>query len=73
MRHSVSISLPEGMYKELQTECRKEDANGSEIVRQALRTYFFRKEFDRLHKKAMLEAEKRGINLTEEEIFEKVS
>jgi len=61
------------MYKELKAECRKEAANGSEVVRQALRVYLFRKEFERLHKKAMLEAEKRGINLTEEEIFERVS
>jgi len=73
MRHSVSISLPEGIYKELKTECRKEDANSSEVVRQALRVYFFRKELERLHRKARIEAERRGINLTEEEIFERVS
>lgn len=73
MRHSVSISLPEAMYKELKTECKKENANGSEVVRQALRVYFFRKDLDRLHRIARIEAEKRGINLTEEEIFKKVS
>ena len=73
MRHSLSISLPETMYKQLKTECKKESANGSEIVRQALRVYFFRKEFSRLRQKALIEAEKRGINLTEEEIFEKIS
>lgn len=61
------------MYKELKTECKKENANGSEVVRQALRVYFFRKDLDHLHRMARIEAEKRGINLTEEEIFKKVS
>ena len=73
MRHSVSISLPDGIYKQLKTECKKESANGSEVVRQALRVYFFRKDLDRLRRMARVEAEKRGINLTEEEIFKKVS
>ncbi len=73
MRHSVSISLPDGIYKQLKIQCKKEDATSSEIVRQALRVYFFRKEFDRLRRKARIEAEKRGIELTEEEIFKKVS
>lgn len=73
MRHSVSISLPDGMYKQLKAECKKENVNGGEIVRRALRAYFFRREFARLRKKAMLEAAKRGISLTEEEIFAKVS
>ena len=73
MRHSLSISLPDPMYKQLRTECKKENANGSEVVRQALRVYFFRKEFSRLRQKALIEAEKRGINLTEEEIFERIS
>ena len=61
------------MYKQLKTECERENANGSEIIRQALRVYFFRKEFERLRNKARIEAEKRGINLTEEQIFEKIS
>lgn len=73
MRHSVSISLPEGIYKQLKTECKKENANGSEMVRQALRVYFFRKELDRVRRIARIEAEKRGIELTEEEIFRRVS
>lgn len=73
MRHSVSISLPEGIYKQLKAECKKENANSSEVVRQALRVYFFRKELDRLRQIARIEAKKRGIALTEEEIFKRVS
>ena len=73
MRHSVSISLPEGILKQLKSQSRKENANGSEIVRKALHGYFFRTEFERLHRIAVIEAAKRGIELTEEEIFKKIS
>jgi len=73
MRNSVSISLPEDMLKQLKSECKKENANGSEIVRQALRTYFFRKEFSRLRRKALVESARKGITLTDEEIFKQVS
>lgn len=73
MRHSVSISLPDGIYKQLKTECKKEDASSSETVRQSLRTYFFRKELDKIRRIARIEAEKRGIEFTEEEIFKRVS
>lgn len=73
MRHSVSISLSGGIFKQLKSLSKEENANWSEIVRRALREYVFRREFTRLHRKAMIEAAKRGINLTEEEIFKKIS
>jgi predicted transcriptional regulator len=73
MRNSVSISLPDGIFKQLRSESKKENANLSEIVRKALREYFFKAEFARLHRKAMIEAAKKGIHLTEEEIFRQVS
>lgn len=73
MRNSVSISLPDVIFKQLKNESKKENAHSSEIVRKALREYFFREEFARLRRKAMIEAAKRGIRLTEEEIFEQVS
>lgn len=73
MRNSVSISLPDAIFKQLKNESKVENANSSEIVRKALREYFFREEFTRLRRKAVIEAVKRGIHLTEEEIFEQVS
>jgi len=73
MRNSVSISLPDAIFRQLRSESRKEKANISEVVRKALREHFFKVEFARLHRKAMLEATKRGIRLTEEEIFEQIS
>lgn len=73
MRHSVSISLPESIFREFRVYCKKEKASASEIIRQALRAYFFKREFSRLRRLAMIEAAKRGINITEEEIFKQVS
>ena len=73
MRHSVSISLPGKVFRQLKERCNQEDANGSEIVRRALREYFFRAEFSRLRRKVMMEAAKRGVFPSEEEIFKQVS
>ncbi|MEK6645755.1 MAG: ribbon-helix-helix protein, CopG family [Candidatus Firestonebacteria bacterium] len=73
MRNSISISLPDAIFRQLKSESKEESSNSSEIVRKALREYFFREKFDRLRKKAKIEAVKRGIRLTEEEIFEQVS
>lgn len=73
MRHSVSISLPEAVFKQFKSYCRKENANWSEVARMALREFFFRQEFSTIRHKFQLEARKKGIHLTEEEIFKRVS
>jgi metal-responsive CopG/Arc/MetJ family transcriptional regulator len=73
MRNSISISLPDGILKQLKSETKQENANISEIVREALREYFFKAEFRRLRRKAMIEAVKRKIQLTDEEIFKRIS
>jgi len=73
MRNSVSISLPDAVLRKLKDNSKKENANISEVVRKALKDYFFKTEFDELRKKAMLEAAKKGIVLSEDEILEKIS
>lgn len=73
MRHSVSISLPEAIFKQLRSQSKKENASWSEIIREALREYLFRAEFSRLRRKALIEATKRGISLAEEDIFKQIS
>jgi len=73
MRQSVSISLPEGLLKQLKSEIKRENANGSEIIRRSLREYFFHSTFDRLRQEAQVEAAKRGIHVTEEDIFKNIS
>ena len=73
MRHSVSISLPDGIFEQLKSYCQKEHANGSEVARQALRAFFFRQEFSRVRGKFQLTARKKSLHFTEEDIFKQVS
>jgi len=73
MRQSVSISLPKEMLNQLKSETKREHANGSEIIRRSLREYFCRSTFDRLHQEAQIEAAKRGVRVTEEDVFNQIS
>ncbi len=73
MRNIVAISLPTSLLKPLSAEAKKEHTSRSEIIRQALKSHFFVKEFTRVRNKAMAELARKGVTLTEEEIFEKVS
>jgi Arc/MetJ-type ribon-helix-helix transcriptional regulator len=73
MRQSVSISLPKDMLNQLRFECKREHANGSEIIRRSLRAYFFQSTFDRLRRVAQIEATKRGVQVSEEDIFDQIS
>ena len=73
MRNSVSISLPDGIFKQLKAYCKKEHANWSEITRRALREFFFHQELSRVRGKFQVEAKSKGVHFTEEEIFKRVS
>lgn len=73
MRHAVSISLPDGIFKQLKSYCQKEDANWSETTRRALREFFYHQEFSKVRDKFQLEAKKKGVHFTEEDIFKQVS
>ncbi|MFH1902390.1 MAG: ribbon-helix-helix protein, CopG family [Candidatus Omnitrophota bacterium] len=73
MRNIVAISLPESLLKKLAREAKEEHASRSEIVRNALQQHFFSREFDRLRNSAIGELAKKGITLTEDQIFDEVS
>lgn len=73
MRNIVAISIPDRLLKQLTTEAKEENTSRSEIIRKSLKQYFFVRDFTELRNRAMSELAKRGINLTEEEIFEKIS
>ena len=73
MRHAVSISLSDRIFKQLKSYCRKENANSSETARRALREFFYHQEFSRVRSKFQLEAKRKGVRFTEEEIFKRVS
>ena len=69
----MSISLPEKLFKKVKQEGKKENIPLSELVRKALNGYFFITEFRQLQQRALTEMEKRGLKLTDEDIFRKVS
>lgn len=73
MRNIVSISLPADMVKEIKQESKKERATISEFVRKAVHEFCVRRKLDRLRQKTMLELTKKGISVTEQQLFEKIS
>ena len=72
MKNSISISLPAVLKRKLDKLTKQEQINRSDVVRDALREYFTRREFQRLRSSLVLEAEKRGI-YTDEDVFRQVS
>ncbi|MBU0694248.1 MAG: ribbon-helix-helix domain-containing protein [Candidatus Omnitrophica bacterium] len=73
MRNVVAISIPNNLLKNLTAEAKEEHTSRSDIIRRALKQHFFMRDFTMARNKAMAELAKKGITLTEEEIFEKVS
>jgi metal-responsive CopG/Arc/MetJ family transcriptional regulator len=72
MKDSISVSLPAVLKRKLDKLTKQERINRSDVVRDALREYFTRREFQRLRSSLVLEAEKRGI-YTDEDVFRQVS
>lgn len=73
MRNIVSISLPADALKSLTAEAKEDGASRSDVIRRALKQHFFARDFTRVRVKAMAELSKKGITLTEDEIFKQVS
>jgi predicted transcriptional regulator len=73
MRNVVAISLPKDLLKNLAQEAKEEDTSRSDIIRRALKQHFFMRDFTRARNKAMAELAKKGVTLTEEEVFAKIS
>ncbi len=72
MRETITISLPAGLRRRLDKLTKQESLNRSDVVREALRQYFARREFQRLRASLVPEAEKRGL-YTDEDVFRQVS
>ena len=72
MRQTITISLPSEMKKKLTEAIRQEHTNRSDIVREALRQYFAREEFQRLRGIMVSKAGRSGV-FTDEDVFKKVS
>jgi len=73
MRNIIAISLTDDILKKLATEAKEESTSRSEIIRRSLKQHFFVRDFTKLRNKAMGELAKKGITLTEEQIFNEIS
>ena len=73
MRNVVSISLPEKLTEKLGQEVKQENRSRSAIIREALNQHFFVKEFTDLRNNAIKELAKKGVTITEEEVFNNIS
>jgi metal-responsive CopG/Arc/MetJ family transcriptional regulator len=69
---AISVNLPSKMKTQLDRWSKKEQQKKGEIIRDALRQYFTRKEFDALRSKMVPRAQKMGI-FTDEDVFKLVS
>jgi metal-responsive CopG/Arc/MetJ family transcriptional regulator len=69
---AISVNLPPKMKTQLDRWSKKEQQKKGEIIRDALRQYFTRKEFDELRSKMVPRAQKMGI-FTDEDVFKLVS
>jgi len=72
MRESVSISIPTWLKEKLDQAVQKDQLNRSDVVRDALREYFARKDLEQIRKQMVPLAEAKGI-FTDEDVFREVS
>jgi metal-responsive CopG/Arc/MetJ family transcriptional regulator len=72
VRKAVTVSLPEPLTEELDSVSREAGTSRSEIVREALKSYFMLREYRALRAELSIEAESKGI-ITDEEVFDRVS
>lgn len=72
-RNVVAISLPFELLQKLSWEAKQEHTSRSEIIRRSLRQHFFARDFSKARNRILSELDKKGVHLTEEEIFKKVS
>jgi len=72
MRESVSISLPTWLKDKLDRAVKNDRMNRSDVVREALREYFARKDLERIRRNMVPLAEDMGV-YTDEDVFKEVS
>ncbi|MDD5447702.1 MAG: ribbon-helix-helix protein, CopG family [Actinomycetota bacterium] len=72
MRESISISLPTSLKEKLDEAVKRDQVNRSDIIREALREYFARKDLEHIRQNMVPLAEAKGI-FTDEDVFKEVS
>jgi metal-responsive CopG/Arc/MetJ family transcriptional regulator len=72
MRETVTISLPQGIRRELDRIAKEEGVSRSDVLRQSLDDFIFARRFRRLRQRMMAAAQAQGI-YTDEDVFTRVS
>ena len=72
MRQTVAVSLPNELKKTLDKVCKEEGVSRSDLVRESLREYLFKRRFRRLRARMLAKASVRGIH-TDQDVFDQVS
>jgi metal-responsive CopG/Arc/MetJ family transcriptional regulator len=72
MRETVTISLPQGIRRELDKVAREEGLSRSDVLRQSLEDFLFVRRFRQLRQRMMAAAQAQGI-FTDEDVFPRVS
>lgn len=72
MRETVTISLPQGIRRELDKIAKEEGVSRSDVLRQSLDDFIFARRFRRLRQRMMATAQAQGI-YTDEDVFTRVS
>ena len=70
MRETITISLPEGIKRQLDKIIAQEGTTRSGIIRESLRDYLFIRQFKSLRKRMMAKAPRA---YTDQDIFDRVS
>jgi metal-responsive CopG/Arc/MetJ family transcriptional regulator len=72
MRDTVTISLPQGIRRELDRVAREEGVSRSDVLRQSLDDFLFVRRFRQLRQRMMAAAQAQGIH-TDDDVFTRVS
>lgn len=68
----MTISLPQGIRRELDRIAKEEGVSRSDVLRQSLDDFIFARRFRRLRQRMMAAAQAQGI-YTDEDVFTRVS
>ncbi len=72
VRQAVTVSLPPDLGDELRAASRDAGVSRSAVVREALRRYLADRDFQRLRRRLVPEAEQRGL-FTDEDVFRRLA
>ena len=72
MRETLTISLPQGVRRELDRIAKEDGVSRSDVLRQSLEDFLFVRRLRRLRQRMMAAAQAQGI-YTDEDVFTRVS